>query len=219
MWTRSWFWRQFTRLVAPLCLGEPLKCERPCCRSRAAARRRACNVPALPRVTNFSATDRAALALASVVVMRPCLMRLETRFASIALRCWNWRPSLAVRLRCRMGSDSDYRIDSTTSLGASSNSGSNVMPRDKPSVASFSLISFKDFLPKLRYLSISCSDFIANWPTVVMLALFRQLAARTLSSISLTDMLRSLRIFDLSSSSVRVSCTEDDDKSKMQKLL
>jgi hypothetical protein len=71
--------------------------------------------------------------------------------------------------------------------------GSNFMPRDRPSSASFSLISVRDFLPKLRYLSISASVFMASWPTVVMLALLRQLAARTESSISLTLMLRSLR--------------------------
>jgi len=55
-----------------------------------------------------------------------------------------------------------------------------------------SLISLSDFLPKLRYLSISCSVFIESSPTVVMFALFRQLAARTESSISLTDMLSSI---------------------------
>src|SRR5438094_181110 len=53
------------------------------------------------------------------------------------------------------------------------------MPRPKPSCCSLSLISFNDFLPKLRYLSISASVFMASWPTVVMFALFRQLAART----------------------------------------
>ena len=36
---------------------------------------------------------------ALVVVTRRCLMRLQTRFASIALRCSDVRPSLAVRLR------------------------------------------------------------------------------------------------------------------------
>src|SRR6478609_26837 len=60
-------------------------------------------VPLLPRVTIFSATLRAALALARVVVTRLCLMRLQTRFASIALRCDPVRPSLAVCLRCLMG--------------------------------------------------------------------------------------------------------------------
>src|SRR5215469_10835549 len=59
-------------------------------------------VPLLPRVTIFSATDRAALALARVVVTRRCLIRLQTRLASMALRCWPVRPSLAVRLRCRI---------------------------------------------------------------------------------------------------------------------
>src|SRR3954471_23634958 len=59
-------------------------------------------LPFLPSVTIFSATDRAALAFARVVVTRLCLMRLQTRFASIALRCSNWRPSLSVLLRCRI---------------------------------------------------------------------------------------------------------------------
>src|SRR5262249_26168100 len=59
-----------------------------------------------------------------------------------------------------------------SSFGASNKSGSKVIPRVKPSAASFSLISLSDFLPKLRYFSISCSVFIANCPTVVMLALF-----------------------------------------------
>src|SRR5437764_11596676 len=59
-------------------------------------------VPLLPRVTIFSATERAALALARLVVMRLCSIRLQTMLASIALRCSNWRPSLAVLLRCRI---------------------------------------------------------------------------------------------------------------------
>src|SRR3954465_866814 len=59
-------------------------------------------VPLLPRVTIFSATDRAALALATGVITRLCLIRLQTRFLSIALRCSPVRPNLAVRLRCRI---------------------------------------------------------------------------------------------------------------------
>src|SRR6478609_6594420 len=59
-------------------------------------------VPFLPRVTIFSTTERAALALASVVVTRLCLIRLQTRLASIAFRCSPVRPNLAVRLRCRI---------------------------------------------------------------------------------------------------------------------
>src|ERR1041384_5704299 len=59
-------------------------------------------VPRLPNVTIFSATDRAALALARVVVTRLCSIRLQTRFASMALRCDPVRPSLAVLLRWRM---------------------------------------------------------------------------------------------------------------------
>src|SRR5277367_6699482 len=61
-------------------------------------------VPLLPSVTIFSATERAALALAKVVVTRLCLMRLQTRFASIALRCSEVRPSLAVLFKCRITS-------------------------------------------------------------------------------------------------------------------
>src|SRR5713226_9213764 len=70
--------------------------------SRATARRRWWRVPLLPRVSSFSATERAALALASVVVIRLCLIKLHTRLASMALRCSPVRPSLAVRLRCRI---------------------------------------------------------------------------------------------------------------------
>jgi hypothetical protein len=46
-------------------------------------------------------------------------------------------------------------------------------------------------LPEVAVLSISASLFMASWPTVVMFALLRQLAARTDSSISFTLMLRS----------------------------
>src|SRR5437764_9443948 len=67
-------------------------------------------LPLLPRVTIFSATERAALALAKVVVTRLCLMRLQTRLASIALRCSPVRPSLAVRLRWRIYSLFDHRF-------------------------------------------------------------------------------------------------------------
>src|ERR1035437_2128006 len=86
------------------------------------------------------------------------------------------------------------------SFGGSSRPGSMVMPSVRPSAWSLSLISLRDFLPKLRYLSISDSVFIANWPTVVMLALLSQLAARTDSSLSLTLMLRSFFILFFSSS-------------------
>src|SRR5271167_3822984 len=61
-------------------------------------------VPLLPSVTSFSATERAALAFASVVVTRLCSIRLQTRFASIALRCSDVRPSLAVLFKCRITS-------------------------------------------------------------------------------------------------------------------
>src|SRR5688572_30651963 len=69
---------------------------------RALASRRSWIEPLLPSVTSFSATERTALALARVVWIRLCLIRLHTIFASIALRCSNWRPSLAVLLRCRI---------------------------------------------------------------------------------------------------------------------
>src|SRR5205814_3443127 len=75
--------------------------------------------------------------------------------------------------------------------GVSIKPGSNFMPRLKPRCCSLSLISFSDFLPKLRYFSISASVFWASCPTLVMFALFKQFAARTLSSISFTLMLRS----------------------------
>src|SRR5713101_2509137 len=79
--------------------------------------------------------------------------------------------------------------------GTSRRPGSNFMPRLKPSCCSLSLISFNDFLPKLRYFSISASVFCASCPTVVMFALFKQLAARTLSSISFTLILSSFLSF------------------------
>src|ERR1700679_1170516 len=47
-------------------------------------------------------------------------------------------------------------------IGGSTNPDSNFIPRLKPSCCSFSLISFNDFFPKLRYFSISASVFIAN---------------------------------------------------------
>ena len=65
------------------------------------------------------------------------------------------------------------------------------IPSDKPNCSSLLLISLRDFLPKLRYLSISCSDFIANSPTVVIFALFKQFAARTDNSISFTLIFKS----------------------------
>jgi len=64
-------------------------------------------VPALAQGEDCSATERAAFALASVVVTRLCLMRLQTRLASIAFRCWPVRPSLAVRFRLTHNRSSD----------------------------------------------------------------------------------------------------------------
>src|SRR5205085_759675 len=83
--------------------------------------------------------------------------------------------------------------------GVSTRPGSNFIPRPSCNCWSLSLISLSDFLPKFRYLSISASVFCASWPTVVMFALFRQFAARTLSSISFTLMLRSFFSFMFSS--------------------
>src|SRR5271167_3566390 len=66
-------------------------------------------VPLLPRVTIFSATGRAALALASVVVTRLWRIKLHTRLASIALRCSEVRPNLAVFFKWRITSVIAYR--------------------------------------------------------------------------------------------------------------
>ena len=41
--------------------------------------------------------------LAKVVVMRLCSIKLQTILASIALRCSEVRPNLAVRFKCLMG--------------------------------------------------------------------------------------------------------------------
>src|SRR4051812_18349628 len=76
-----------------------------------------------------------------------------------------------------------------SSFGASSNSGSIFIPRLKLRAASFSFIFFRDLFPNLRYLNLSLSFFMANWPTVVMLALYKQLAAQTLNSFSYTFIL------------------------------
>src|ERR1035441_8257524 len=65
-------------------------------------------VPLLPSVTIFSATERAALALAKVVVTRLCSIKLQTRLASIALRCSDVRPSLAVRFKCLMAKNFEH---------------------------------------------------------------------------------------------------------------
>ena len=97
--------------------------------TRATARRRSWTVPLLPSVTIFSATERAALALASVVVTRLCLIRLQTRLASIALRCSPVRPSLAVRLRCRIKLFVTQSAASASSFGASSRPGFKVHAR------------------------------------------------------------------------------------------
>ena len=64
--------------------------------------RRVCSVFLLARVTMLSAMLRAALAFASVVVMRRALIRLQTRLDSSASRCADVRPSLIVFFRCLM---------------------------------------------------------------------------------------------------------------------
>ena len=114
-------------------------------------------VPLLPSVTIFSATERAALALASVVVTRLCLIRLQTRLASIALRCCAGAAQFGGSFKV------SHKVPITEATlvpvlpsAASSKSGSKFMPRDKTEACSLSLISLSDFLPKLRYLSISC---------------------------------------------------------------
>src|SRR5476649_1654908 len=68
----------------------------------ATASRWACSVPPLPSVTSFSASGRAALALARVVLTRLWRMRLATRLASMASRCCEVRPSLRVFFWWRM---------------------------------------------------------------------------------------------------------------------
>src|SRR5437763_16134063 len=85
---------------------------------RATASRRSWRLPRLPRVTSFSATDRAALAFASVVVTRLCLIRLQTRLASIALRCSPVRSGFAVRVKWRIDALlADHRHDRVVFLG------------------------------------------------------------------------------------------------------
>ena len=113
-----------------------------------------------PSVTIFSATERAALALAKEVVTRLCSIRLQTRLASIALRCSEVRPSLAVRFKCLMAIP--YSVLAASSFGASTMPGSKFMPSERLRETSLSLISLSDFLPKLRYFSISCSVFSAS---------------------------------------------------------
>src|ERR1043166_1509982 len=90
------------------------------------------------------------------------------------------------------------------------------MPKLNPSCCSLSLISLSDFLPKLRYFSISASVFWASCPTVVMFALFKQFAARTLSSISFTLMLSSF--FSLRFSSLTPAGVSEENL-KLKKLL
>src|SRR3954451_11874782 len=62
--------------------------------SAAAACRRACWSPRLARVISFSISGLAALAFASVVLIRSCWMTSLERFISSALRCAESRLSL-----------------------------------------------------------------------------------------------------------------------------
>src|SRR4051794_22036652 len=62
--------------------------------SAAAACRRACWSPRLARVISFSISGLAALAFASVVLIRSCWMTSFERFISSALRCAESRLSL-----------------------------------------------------------------------------------------------------------------------------
>src|SRR5262249_41386496 len=108
-------------------------------------------------------------------------------------------PVDAIYLRSVVAAAAPLPEAPSTPAGVSTRPGSNFIPRLKPSCWSLSLISLSDFFPKLRYFNISLSVFCASWPTVVMLALFKQLAARTLSSISFTLILSNFLSFMFSS--------------------
>src|SRR5262245_56345621 len=64
--------------------------------------RRAWSEPAFALVTSFSTNGRTAFALAMVVLMRPCSMRLTARFDRSASRWPCVRRSLTVFRWCRM---------------------------------------------------------------------------------------------------------------------
>src|SRR5439155_14374173 len=73
-------------------------------RMSAAARRRACSVPCLPRVTMRSPQRRSSFALASVVRTVPCSRSAVTRLRKSARRCAGVRPSFTPATRWRMAS-------------------------------------------------------------------------------------------------------------------
>src|SRR3954453_20956079 len=73
------------------------------CPSAAAACRRACWSPRLASVISFSISGLAALAFASVVLIRSCWMTSLERFISSALRCAESRLSLCRCFWWRIG--------------------------------------------------------------------------------------------------------------------
>src|SRR5579864_3508198 len=77
-------------------------CTISCERSSESACRRACKSPRRPSVIIFSAYGLTALAFASVVLIRPCSISEHARFAYIALRCDESRPSFLPSMPCRM---------------------------------------------------------------------------------------------------------------------
>jgi competence protein ComEC len=88
----------------------------------------------------------------------------------------------------REGERRDYssKPRSTCRRSRSSSSGSRRMPRESPISPRIALISLSDFLPKFLVFSSSDSVFWTRSAMVRMLAVFRQLDARTESSSSST---------------------------------
>src|SRR5216117_1735123 len=70
----------------------------------AAARRRACSVPCLPRVITRSPQRRSSFALSSVVRTTSCSSSAVTRLRNSARRCAGVRPSFTPATRWRMAS-------------------------------------------------------------------------------------------------------------------
>src|SRR6266550_2912449 len=77
-------------------------CTISCERSSESACRRECRSPRRPSVISFSAYGLTALAFASVVLMRPCSKSEHARFAYIAFRCAESRPSFLPCMPCRI---------------------------------------------------------------------------------------------------------------------
>src|SRR6476659_8523631 len=71
--------------------------------SSESACRRACRSPRRPRVMIFSTYGFTALALASVVRIRPCSISEHARFAYSARRCAESRPSFLPDIPWRIG--------------------------------------------------------------------------------------------------------------------